>query len=471
MPNQYNIIRDDLLTDPVTIITEGVLIGRLLQCEVLLNHPSISRVQAGIKQIDDDYYLFALRPSNPVILNGKPVEENEALAPGDIMRVGPFQLDVDETEDALVIRVSLLIGMEASAIDVSSGSLSTEHLVAPEPGKKHAKPRPAPIKGTKALDIFWDKRIREAGKMVRPSPLFPRSKKKSGKSQFSWLPTTDLSSRWPGAVFTWSIIGVTLVSLGATYKFTRAYAPAPLSAAHSATQLALVPPISEKANAGACTNCHSWKGHMSERCAGCHHTEAFESTMIKPHEEAGMSCVDCHSEHRGVAFKAAGAAFVSCTKCHSDSNTRTYQGRRVGTPHRGTFGYPVVNGQWSLKTINEDEWAARNISISRLPDDTEEKWRSKQFHALHSERVKIVPGMVGNALGQMSCSSCHRSFNPPDRETPRTTCALCHNGRIDPTSKRTLIAANEPNCTSCHVQHVKDQRRWGTEMLWRPASN
>ena len=109
--NQYVIVRDDLLIDPVTIISEGLLIGRLPQCEVLLNHPSVSRVQAGIKQFEDDYYLFSLRPKNPVLLNGKPVEENEALAPGDIIEVGPFHLEIEAAEEALVIRVELRIGM------------------------------------------------------------------------------------------------------------------------------------------------------------------------------------------------------------------------------------------------------------------------------------------------------------------------------------------------------------------------
>ena len=49
MKNQYVIIRDDLLIDPVTVITEGLLIGRLMECELLLNHPAVSRAQAGIK--------------------------------------------------------------------------------------------------------------------------------------------------------------------------------------------------------------------------------------------------------------------------------------------------------------------------------------------------------------------------------------------------------------------------------------
>src|ERR1044072_4571712 len=129
--NQYIIIRDDLPVDPVTIISEGLLIRRLLRCDLMLSHPSVSRVQAGIKQVDDNYYLFALRPKNPVILNGKPVEQNEALAPGDVLEFGPFRLEIDASGDALLLRVELRIGMRPSEIDVSDAGLSTENLVAP----------------------------------------------------------------------------------------------------------------------------------------------------------------------------------------------------------------------------------------------------------------------------------------------------------------------------------------------------
>jgi pSer/pThr/pTyr-binding forkhead associated (FHA) protein len=162
--NQYHIIRDDLPLDPVTIISEGLLIGRLPQCEVLLNHPSVSRVQAGIKQVGDDYYLFALRPKNPVILNGKPVEQNEALAGGDIVEVGPFQLQIDSVDGNLVIRVELRIGMKPSEIDVSDPGLTTGDLVVPGGGKAK-KTRAAPIAGTKALDVFWEKVAGAQGKL------------------------------------------------------------------------------------------------------------------------------------------------------------------------------------------------------------------------------------------------------------------------------------------------------------------
>jgi hypothetical protein len=450
--NQYIIIRDDLLIDPVTVISEGLLIGRLLQCELVLNHPSVSRVQAGIKQFEDNYYLFALRPKNPVILNGKPVEENEALAAGDIIEVGPFQLQIDSRDGALVIRVELRIGMKPSEIDVSDPGLSTGQLVMPVEGKAK-KQRATPIASNKALDIFWDKRVREAGKMARPSPLYPKGGRRTGKTQFNWTPTSDLMRRWPVAFFTWALIVVGLISVAAAYRYTSAFAPAPISKAHAATQFSLIPAIATTPNAGSCTSCHSLTGNMEQRCAACHRTEAFMATTIKPHEAAGIGCVDCHAEHRGAEFSATQAALASCTACHNDSNQKQYNSRKVGTPHGGTFGYPVVNGMWSAKSINDEEWGLRKLAVVRLPTDSDQKWRSNQFHALHDQRVRLTPGLKGTAEGRLSCSSCHNSFDPLDRTTPRTTCAACH------------VKDGQPNCTSCHVQHILDKRRWSASML------
>ena len=458
--NKYIIRREDLFQDPVTIITEGLLIGRLKQCELLLNHPSVSRAQAGIKGIDRDYYVFSLRPGNPVKLNGKPVEGNEALADGDVLEVGPFVLQVDSIEDALTIKVSLQIGATPEGVDVSSGSLVTTRLAEKEgeAGKKALKPRAAPLTANKALDIFWDKRIREAGKMMRHSALFPRGQKRLGKAQFNWTPTTDLLSRWPVAIFVWGSVLVAGLSAMAAFWYTNAYAPGQLSNSHAQAQLKIFPPIAARANSGSCTSCHSLEAKMDSKCAACHNAENFVATVIKPHEDARIGCTSCHAEHRGADFQAGTAALFTCTECHNDRNKALYNGRRVGTPHGGTFGYPAVDGEWTWKGLSDADWALKKISITRLPTETDEQWRSKQFHALHVQRIKIVAPLTGNQQGQLSCSSCHKVLNPIDRTTPRTTCGICHNGKNEVTTNRILIAADKPNCTSCHVQHVLDKR-------------
>lgn len=466
--NKYVIIREDLVQDPMTIITDGLLIGRLLECELLLNHPSISRVQAGIKKVNGIYYLFSLRSSNPVKLNDKEVEENEALSPGDILELGPFLLEIDSSDDALIIKVALQIGRVAESTDTSSPNLLTTKLLPVQPpGEKKApaKPRPASLPGDKALDIFWDKRIREAGKMVRPSRLFPKSQRRSGKAQFNWTPTTDLLSRWPVSFFVWGAIAVGLLSVAAAYWYTSAYTPGPISNSHAKSQLDIFPPIAARANTNSCSSCHSLSGNMEARCTACHTADGFVATVIAPHAAAGVGCISCHAEHRGKDFQAAQAALATCTECHNDGNKNIYNGLKVSTPHGGTFGYPVVAGKWVWKGLDDSEWALRKISITRLPVDTDEKWRSKQFHALHVQRVRIVPGLPGNAHGELSCSSCHKTFNPIDRETPRTTCGACHNGSVEPGTNRILISKDKPNCISCHVQHVKDKRHWNSSLM------
>lgn len=463
--NRFIIIREDLVQDPLTIISDGLLIGRLVECELLLNHPAVSRAQAGIKEVDGNYYLFSLRPANPPQLNGKAVEENEALAPGDLIVIGPFLLEVDRGEAALIIKVALQIGVEAGTGELGSPLIgTTQKLVMPEAGKKPKAPRAAPLPGNKTLDIFWDKRIREAGKMVRRSPLFPKSQRRSGKSQFNWTPTSDLVRGWPVSLLIWGAVIVGVFSVAGVFWYANAYAPAPLSSSHSRNQLAVFPTIAKSANADSCTNCHSLSGNMETRCASCHNTEIFVATVIEPHVAAGIGCSDCHAEHRGASFRPGPTALATCTECHNDANQREFNGRRVKTAHGGTFGYPVVDGRWTWG-LDDQSWALKKIEAARLPDDTDEQWRSNQFHALHVQRVKKTDAIPGNARGELSCSSCHKSFDPIDRETPRTTCATCHNGKVEPGSNRQLIANNQPNCTSCHIQHVQDKRHWNPSLL------
>ena len=154
----------------------------------------------------------------------------------------------------------------------------------------------------------------------------------------------------------------------------------------------------------------------------------------------------------------------------NDANKQTYSGKRVGTPHGGGFGYPLVDGKWVWKGLGDSDWAAKQIGVRRLAGDNDEKWHSKQFHTIHVGRVRAVTGLPTDARGQLSCSSCHKSFDPIDRETPRQTCGACHNGRIEVATGRALIAADKPNCTSCHVQHVKDKRHWNPSLMANTVS-
>src|SRR2546423_6412744 len=137
--------------------------------------------------------------------------EYHALADGDVLGIGPFVLNIDLIEAVLVIKVSIQIGAtpgeavvrkEASGIwdlpatvRLPSAPLDLEKAAATH--KKAPRKPPPPAAGSKALDVFWDKRITAATKTVKPSPLFPVTGRPSGKAQSVWAPTTDLKRRWP----------------------------------------------------------------------------------------------------------------------------------------------------------------------------------------------------------------------------------------------------------------------------------
>jgi hypothetical protein len=484
MEATFIIIREDLQVDPVTIVAEGLLVGRLPTCELLLNHPSVSRLHAGITSADGDFYIRNLRPGNPIMLNGARLEEYEALADGDVIGVGPFTLNIHFVQGTLVIQVSLQIAATAGdAVTRREASglwelPTTVHLELPStPPEGHlaeaAHKKPAARKAkpaadsSKALDVFWDKRITAATKTIKPSPLFPLTGRPSGKAQSVWTPTTDLRRRWPASLMLWSAIPIALLSVAGALFYASAFAPAPISEAHTRSSRLLSPPVANRANAGSCTSCHAFRADMEAKCSACHATEAFVATVIQPHMNAGIGCVACHSEHRGVEFNAIDGALQSCAECHNDSNQTLYNGKKVSTPHGGTFGYPVINGQWKWAGLDPEELLQRKtpLKLERLPSDSENQWRSKQFHAVHAYRVRAIGGLPGDKEGELSCPSCHATQNPPDLATPRTTCAKCHNGQEDPRARHQVIAADKPNCTSCHIQHRLDKRHWNPGLL------
>jgi hypothetical protein len=484
MDSSFIIIREDLQIDPITIVGESLLIGRLPTCELLLNHPSVSRLQAGITNARGDYYLRNLRPSNAITLNGQVVEQYQALTTGDVVGIGPFAVNVDFLGEALVLKVSLQIAATpGDAVVRKEGDQfwnlpTTVHLSlpgAPKPDeaagghKKPAAPRkPKPAaESAKALDVFWDKRITAATKAVKPSPLLPVQGRASGKAQSVWAPTTDLNKHRRYSLMIWGGLVVALLAGGAAYLYASAYAPAPISEAHSRKILQLSPAVATHANAGSCTSCHQLRQAMESACTSCHTTDAFAASVIPAHMSAGITCVTCHPEHRGTQFNAIDGALLSCSECHNDQNKKTYNGETVATPHGGNLGYPVVNGRWKWRGLDREEFMQRQatLKLERLPSDSEDKWRSKQFHAVHMYRVKAVPGIAGNKSGELSCSSCHTSFDPLDTATPRATCGKCHDGQTDRRAGHQVIASDKPNCTSCHVQHTGDKRHWNPELL------
>ncbi len=472
----FVIIREDRSVDPKTIFRQGLRIGRAPDSDIWLNHETVSRLHAGINEVAGYFFIINLSASSATALNGRivPFDEAAALTVGDELQIGPFFLHIEQADTILRIRI---VAQFALAV----GEREPRHKAEAYKKQRAARSRIAPTSEvSNSLKIWWDdKRTRE--KAGRLSPLHPQAPPRLGKIRFNWKPTRDLVRPWPFAIFIWAIIVIGTLSAVAAVKYKNAFAPEPISAPHTQTTLSLTPAIAKQANAGSCTSCHALgisvrnKERMSANCASCHQTEAFAPTIIRAHLDAGLTCINCHEEHRGESFRAMNAALASCAKCHDDANKNQYNGKSVRTAHGGTFGYPVKDRVWIWRGLDAEELEAKPEIASLLknnranPSDAQQ-WRNAQFHVLHVQRVRVVAGTSGiedldSGNQVLSCSSCHKTGymgTNVDRDYPRKTCERCHTVQV---FERPTVAtrAETPSCTSCHVQHVKDTH-WASSL-------
>lgn len=515
----FILIRDERDYDPVIISAEGLLIGSDPDCHLLLNDETVSLLQAIVRERGGRFYLSKHESARPFTLNGAAFEQGVEveLRPDDVLGIGPFTLKVEQSTRTLRIRVSRVLTFaeqEAVATGLQQAprkpELQPPAALEPAPEPRAATPSTAPAKPvrppvagkppaapkkprkTKAAKVPTDPtrpldililRIEEKEKMGCESRLSPRHMKKppAPMARYAWRATTDLIKRRYNSVPLWAVVGFAAVGIfvvAALAGNMRAFSPAPISNAHTRTEMSLAAALANRPNANSCTTCHARGASMEENCAACHRTEAFVATVTKEHAGAGVGCVSCHAEHRGADFRPALAGLQTCTACHNDSNRKLYNGRRVGTPHGGTFGYPVTGGVWEWEGLDEAELARKpadfQIALKNMEEELR-RWpppdpvsvpRTRLFHTLHIYRVRAPGGLRGNEQGEMSCSSCHNTFQPEvDRDTPRQTCGKCHNGDVDRRHQPAIFAPDQPNCTSCHVEHPRGRRNWGTSLL------
>lgn len=177
---------------------------------------------------------------------------------------------------------------------------------------------------------------------------------------------------------------------------------------------------------------------MSQNCASCHKTQDFEPSISGKHSAAGLTCISCHNEHKGRDFSPALVASAGCTSCHHDG--AIVHGKQLNTPHGGTLGYPVLNGQWKWAGVTQAEWQRKGLRGSMAGHNLME-----QFHLVH---------LAGRRQGRAKCSDCHAAGYEGEsvRQGVRESCATCHAVNYQPS---TLEAG--AGCIVCHAQHGEEK--------------
>ena len=427
-----------LAEEPILLEKSGLVIGRLASCDIVLNQSSVSRVHAGINYLDGKYVLTNLSSSNVLTLNGRRLDprDSDVLANGDIIQIGPYTMDVELEAEPLRLNVRRQLKGEY-------------RLSAPKPASDAQAAEEAPAD---VLQVFWEKRTRE--KENPGSRLRPVGKPEPGKAVIKWKPTADLRPPWRTGLFIWIFLIFAAFALLAFWRYPQAFASKPLASPHIKKIDASL--IANRGNENSCITCHSLAQPVETACIQCHQGEQFHASNTMAHEAAGVTCTVCHKEHQGENFQMREAAMQTCAQCHNDANKQIYNGLAVRTAHGGTFGYPAgEDGKWTWKGLHaEIAETVPAINAARVRNESEQAALSRQFHAAHVLRLEAPAGMTADAKGRVSCSTCHASFDPIDRVTPRETCAGCHNNGAEDTG------AAPVNCVSCHVQHPFSNSRW-----------
>ena len=423
---------------------ERILLGRLDTCDVVLDDPTVSRVHAGIMYHESRYVLSNLSSSNVVTLNGRRLdtEESDILTDGDTIQIGPFAILIGGVDDKISLSIQYAVARPVMPVGEDTST----------PPDSVSQPSMDDV-----IKVFWEKRTRE--KEDWGSRLRPNEKPRPGKAMFNWRPTGDLRRPWRIGLFVWAFLLVGAIGVVGFYKYPSAFEPEPLASAHAASFEATG--VAAMSNGNSCTTCHTPNEPIENSCIRCHQAAEFHSSNTKAHEEAGITCTICHREHRGAEADLSAQAIRSCAECHNDNNKSTYNGRTVKTAHGGSYGYPADAGLWKWKGVyREVASAIPEIGSSATGDPDEQAKLSRQFHTIHVARLKAPPGVTGDSRGLVTCSSCHRSFDPVDRVTPRETCAACHTSTEASASRDPRFVAGSVNCISCHVQHPFSAGRW-----------
>ncbi|HWP42247.1 MAG TPA: FHA domain-containing protein [Blastocatellia bacterium] len=201
-------------SDDLVMEKEDLTIGRFITHDLVLNHGSVSRLHAGIREVEGVFWLFNLSRSNGTLLNGQIVDKSP-LADNDEIQIGPFLLKVGYSVNGFLITVDVGQGTYVTDSLPSGGLTQTIQIAMPGvPGEKDSILSTAtrtsgsgfikaylPDTSNLALNLYWSKRKREAGKIDLGSRLAPTGNQKVGKAQFFWRPTLDLKKLWRKSYF------------------------------------------------------------------------------------------------------------------------------------------------------------------------------------------------------------------------------------------------------------------------------
>ena len=86
------LISPDKQSEAYQLVTRETSIGRNKNCDIVLVHPTVSRLHAVVVCAKDGWYVADVKSQAGVLLNGKPIEKKAGIKTGDRLTFGAVTL-------------------------------------------------------------------------------------------------------------------------------------------------------------------------------------------------------------------------------------------------------------------------------------------------------------------------------------------------------------------------------------------
>lgn len=81
------------------LVTRETSIGRNKNCDIILFHPTVSRLHAVVVCAKDGWYVTDVKSQAGVLLNGKKIEKKAGIKTGDRLTFGAVTLTFENLQD------------------------------------------------------------------------------------------------------------------------------------------------------------------------------------------------------------------------------------------------------------------------------------------------------------------------------------------------------------------------------------
>jgi pSer/pThr/pTyr-binding forkhead associated (FHA) protein/thioredoxin reductase/ferredoxin len=366
-----------------------IVIGRAPTCDVIIDHPSVSREHCAIEWADG----FTVRDTST---GGTYVDDKrivrQQLPPSAVLRILDtlFRIAI-RGEVCTIERADAALAQAALDVARAHASLLTRGMQAAEAGGVQLQP----MRTLYRMDVgALEQEIAARKKDLR-------------RGAPAWRPSSDLATNRPmrGAVVLSVLAAIALCGGAVVFGRGESLVNHPLSEAHTITAF-----TGKATGTTVCGACHTSATRIdSARCAGCH-----AGFAARPAHHA-LACDGCHVEHRGAAADHALHATTSCASCHPRQHAADFA--PAGSVPQRLAAKPLTK---QLDT------AALHVAHTRVAiDGAPTGIGCTACHAKLAAAGAATPA-TGAALVQavpgLACFRCH----PGGAEASITGCAQCH---------------------------------------------